>query len=175
MDEADVNTVNAGAYVFDRAVLLALKDGHSSLEREMFPSLLSDGGLQAYESRGYWIDIGTLERYLQVHLDLLSGRTRLPLPKTVPSLDGGRVAVGAGAKIDETVRFSGNVSVGAGCRIGAGSVLRDCVLLDGVKVGENARVEGCIVGPRSRIGARSELTRCLALAGGSRIEPFSRL
>ncbi len=175
MEEADVNTVNAGAYVFDSSVLTALKSVPSSLERELFPSLLSDGGLQSFESRGYWIDIGTLERYLQSHLDLLAGRALLSLPKTTPSLDGGRVAVGKGSVIDETVRFSGNVSVGASCRIGAGSVLRDCVLLDGVRVGENARLEGCIIGPRSRIGPRSELVRCLALAGGSRIEPFSRL
>lgn len=175
MEEADVNTVNAGAYVFDRAVLAGLREGPSSLERELFPSLLSAGGLQAFESTGYWIDIGTLERYLQVHLDLLAGRTGLPLPKTTASLDGGRVAVGAGCVIDRTVRFSGNVSVGSSCRIGAGAVLRDCVLLDGVRVGQNARIEGCVVGPRSRIGPRSELSHCVALAGGSRIEPFSRL
>lgn len=174
-DDIDTNTVNAGAYVFDRSVMGLLKTGPSSLERELFPSLLADGGLHAYESRGYWIDIGTLERYLQVHLDLLGGRTRLKRPKTFASLDGGRVCVGAGAKIDATVRFSGNVSIGERCRVAEGAILKDCVLLEGTRIGPNARVEHCVVGARCVVGERAELVRSVALAGGSRVEAHSRL
>lgn len=174
-DEVVGNTVNAGAYVFDRSVLARLPEGPSSLERELFPALLADGGLAAFDSKGYWIDIGTLDRYLQVHLDLLGGRTGLPLPKTRPSLDGGRVALGDDAVVDETARFSGNVSVGPRCRVGAGAVLRDCVLLEGARIGPSARVERCVVGPRCVVGERAELVRATALAGGSRVEAYSHL
>jgi len=174
-EEVDVNTVNAGAYVFERSVLEELHPGPSSLERELFPALLRQGGLNSFESKGYWIDIGTLERYLQVHLDLLGGRTGLARPKTMPSLDGGHVAVGEGARIDPTARFSGNVSVGARCRVAAGAMLRDCVLLEGARVGANARVERCVLGPGCEIGERAELLRATALAGGSRVEAYSHL
>ena len=174
-DEAVGNTINAGAYIFDRSVLGLLKIGPSSLERDLFPLLLNQGRLFSFDSKGYWIDIGTLDRYLQVHLDLLGGRTGLSLPPTRPSLDGGRVALGAGARIDESARFSGNVSVGARCRIDAGAVLRDCVILDGTRIGANARVERCVIGPRCKVGERAALVSATALAGGSRIEAHSSL
>jgi mannose-1-phosphate guanylyltransferase len=176
-DEATGNVVNAGAYIFERSVLDLIPAGQTvSLEREVFPSLIEGSRLHSYESRGYWIDIGTLERYLQVHLDLLAGRTGLPLPpKTRPSLDGGRVALGEGARVHETVRFSGNVSVGARCRVDAGAILRDCVVLDGARIGANARVERCVVGPRCTVGERAALVKALALAAGSIVQAYSCL
>ncbi|MDE2040078.1 MAG: NDP-sugar synthase [Elusimicrobia bacterium] len=174
-EETDATTINAGAYVFDRSVLAMLKPGPSSLERELFPSLLDGGGLRAHRSEGYWIDIGTIERYLDAHLDLLGGRAGFALPKTLRSLDGGRVAVGRGALIHPTARFSGNVSVGARCRIAAGAALRDCVLLEETSLGAGSRVERCVVGPRCLVGERAALLRSTAVAGGSRIKPYSQL
>lgn len=175
-EEAVGNTVNAGAYIFDRGMLDHIAPGRAvSLEREVFPALIGRG-LHAWESSGYWIDIGTLDRYLQVHLDLLAGRTGLPLPKgSRPSLDGGRVAVGEDARVDATARFSGNVSLGRRCRVDAGAMLRDCVVLDGARIGANARVERCVVGPRCTVGERAALVRATALAGGSRVEAYSSL
>ena len=179
-DEAVGNLINAGAYIFDRSIWDSLKPGPSSLERDFFPSVIESGGLFSFESKGYWIDIGTIDRYLQVHLDLLGGRTGLPLPKTRPSLDGGRVALGEGARVDDTACFSGNVSVGPRCVISAGAVLRDCVVLEGTRIGPNARVERCVVGPRCRVGERASLVspgraHATALAAGSRIEAYSCL
>jgi mannose-1-phosphate guanylyltransferase len=175
-EEAVGNTVNAGAYIFDRRMLEHIVPGKAvSLEREVFPALIGRG-LHAWESSGYWIDIGTLDRYLQVHLDLLAGRTGLPLPKaTRASLDGGRVAVGEGARVDPSARFSGNVSLGPRCRVDAGAMLRDCVVLEGARIGPNARVERCVVGPRCTVGERASLMRATALAGGSRVEAYSSL
>lgn len=176
-DEGVGSSVNAGAYMFDRSLLdLIAPDTAVSLEREIFPLLIANEGLHSFESKGYWIDIGTLERYLQVHLDLLGGRTGLAMPRGVrPSLDGGRVSLGVGASIDETARFSGNVSVGARCRIGAGAILRDCIVLEGARIGANARVERCIVGPRCDVGERALVVNAKALAAGSRIEAHSSL
>ena len=49
-----------------------------SIERGFFPALLARGDhVQAYVHRGYWIDIGTPEKYLQVHRDIL--RRRFPV------------------------------------------------------------------------------------------------
>ena len=175
-DEADTNVVNAGVYLFSRDIFQVMDSESPSLERDIFPRLIAMSQLGSHETKGYWIDIGTLDRYLQVHLDLLSGRTGLPLPKGLrASLDGGRVAVGDGTRIDATARFSGNVSVGARCRIGAGATLRDCVVLDGTRVGDNARLEHCVIGPRCSLGERAEVGSGTALAGGSRVEAYSRL
>jgi NDP-sugar pyrophosphorylase family protein len=54
--------VNAGVYVFSRAVLQHIPDGPASLEKDIFPRLLKDG-VYAVEQRGMFIDIGTPEDY----------------------------------------------------------------------------------------------------------------
>lgn len=54
--------VNAGVYVFDRALLGYIQDGPSSLERDVFPHVL-DHGVYALEQPGIFIDIGTPEDY----------------------------------------------------------------------------------------------------------------
>ena len=54
--------VNAGVYVFNRAVLAHIPDGPCSLEKDIFPTL-TDRGLYAVEQQGTFIDIGTPEDY----------------------------------------------------------------------------------------------------------------
>jgi NDP-sugar pyrophosphorylase family protein len=54
--------INAGVYVFDRAILEHIPEGAASLERDVFPSVL-DRGIYALEQRGMFIDIGTPEDY----------------------------------------------------------------------------------------------------------------
>ena len=60
---ADPNgLVNAGVYVFSRRILEHIPEGPSSLERDAFPKLLTQG-VYAFEQRGVFIDIGTPEDY----------------------------------------------------------------------------------------------------------------
>src|SRR2546425_5831861 len=74
--EITCDTINAGIYVlepdtFDRIP----KDTPWSIERSFFPSLIEQGEtFVAYVSRGYWIDIGTPAKYMQVHRDIMDGR-----------------------------------------------------------------------------------------------------
>src|SRR5205814_1132384 len=77
-DEITCDTINAGIYVlepdtFDRIP----KDMPWSIERSFFPSLVERSEtFVAYVYRGYWIDIGTPEKYMQVHRDIMDGRYR---------------------------------------------------------------------------------------------------
>src|SRR5918998_100751 len=76
-DEISVNTINAGTYVLEPRVLDLIPAGENySFEYQLFPDLLRRG--EAFYAHipdnAYWIDIGTTERYLQVHHDLLAGR-----------------------------------------------------------------------------------------------------
>jgi NDP-sugar pyrophosphorylase family protein len=79
-DEITCNTINAGIYVlepdtFDRIP----KDTAWSIERSFFPSLIERGEtFVAYVYDGYWIDIGTPAKYLQVHRDIMDGRYSAP-------------------------------------------------------------------------------------------------
>ncbi len=54
--------INAGVYVFSRAVLQHIPEGPASLERTVFPYLL-DQGVYALKQNGIFIDIGTPEDY----------------------------------------------------------------------------------------------------------------
>src|SRR3954451_7966081 len=72
---APTNRINAGAYVLEREVVERIPAGRSvSFEKEVFPSLVEDGLLYGFHQDGYWIDIGTPERYLESTYDLLGGR-----------------------------------------------------------------------------------------------------
>lgn len=135
--------VNAGAYVLDRSVLDLVPAGREvSIEREVFPRLAGGEGLYALCLDGYWMDIGTPERYLQASWDILEGRVRTRVRPTAPGL-----LVGAGAEVDAGARIGPRAVVSPGCRVEAGAELTESVLLDGCRVGAGARVSGSILAP----------------------------
>src|SRR4029453_9246228 len=80
-DDPPTNRINAGAYVIERDVVeSSIPAGRAvSFEREVFPSLVGKG-LYGFAAAGYWIDIGTPERYLEATWDLLAGRVKSTLP-----------------------------------------------------------------------------------------------
>ena len=55
-------TINAGVYLFQRSALKFIPAGPSSLEKDLFPKLLTQG-MYALEQDGMFIDIGTPEDY----------------------------------------------------------------------------------------------------------------
>lgn len=193
-DEASTNTVNAGAYLFEPTVLSAIpRNIPSSLERELFPTLLKNGAyLNGFVTSEYWIDIGTVDTYLRAHLDILGNSNpfkprgfkkksgsflianSVHLDKSVEHDRQGHVAIGGGARIEKGVRFYGPVSIGPGCLISKGAVLDRCVVLERTRVGENARLENCIVGRRCKIGANAVIEND-ALGEGSVIGKYSQL
>jgi D-glycero-alpha-D-manno-heptose 1-phosphate guanylyltransferase len=59
--------INAGVYVFDRAILEHIPEGPASLERNVFPNIL-DRGIYTLEQRGMFIDIGTPDDYARAQV-----------------------------------------------------------------------------------------------------------
>jgi NDP-sugar pyrophosphorylase family protein len=192
-DEVVTNTINAGAYIFEPSVMARIPPGvPHSLERALFPRMLEDGArLFGYVSRGYWMDIGAVDKYLQVHLDILGGETRLPLPPEPrrPGLRAGRgvrlgreltfdregcAVLGDRVRVGDFARFSRHVCVGPDCEIGKGAALEDCVVLADARIGDGAVLKGCVVGPRCRVGHHAAMSAGTALAGGSTLRPFSQ-
>jgi mannose-1-phosphate guanylyltransferase len=144
--------INAGAYVLERSVLDLVPAGRAvSIEREVFPRLVGDG-LCAQLLDGYWMDIGTPERYLQASWDILEGRVETRVEPTAP---GSLVA--ADAEIDPDARLGERAVVSPGCTIGAGAQVSESVLLDDCSVGEGARVEGSILAPGAEVAPGAQL------------------
>src|SRR5207253_8736728 len=73
-EQAGTDLTKAGAYIIERSVLdgMAPAGTNISIEREVFPTLVGNG-LFGYAADGYWLDIGTPERYLQGTFDILEG------------------------------------------------------------------------------------------------------
>lgn len=149
--EAVPGEINAGAYVLERSVLDLIPAGRAvSIEREVFPRLVGDG-LHGLLLEGYWMDIGTPERYLQASWDILEGRVETRVEPTTAGM-----LIAAGALIDERASVGPRAVVSAGCRVERGAEVGDSVLLDGCTVGRDARVEGSILAPGAEVepGAR---------------------
>ncbi len=157
--EAAPGEVNAGMYVLERSVLELIPPGENvSIERDVFPRLVG-AGLHGLLLDGYWMDIGTPERYLQASWDILEGRVETRVEPTAP---GALVAAGAEVAGDATVGPRAVVS--PGCRVGAGAEVRESILLDGSEVGEGARVTGSILSPGARVPAGAEVDGAVAAA-----------
>ncbi len=131
-DQITTNMINAGTYVLETDILRQIPAATNvSIEREVFPRLVAGGSrVYAFASPGYWIDMGTPEKYLQLHRDLLSGKC---LGCTLPD---GKVSLGDGCAVDSTAVITGPVVLGPGCAVGAGVVIRGPVV-----IGERATIE----------------------------------
>jgi mannose-1-phosphate guanylyltransferase len=136
--------INAGTYVLDPLGLDDWPVGqNASIERDIFPALIAAGRpVYGYRSDAYWIDLGTPERYLQAHWDLLEGRVRGEPAYPSPFVaDGGAIHRRAERHVGP------RVVVGPRAVIDALARVRDSVLLDGARVADGAVVTGSILGP----------------------------
>jgi mannose-1-phosphate guanylyltransferase len=145
--------INAGAYVLERSVLDLIPAGRAvSIEREVFPRLVGEG-LRGLRLDGYWMDIGTPERYLQASWDILEGRVETRVEPTAPGL-----LVAAGAEVDAEAKIGPRAVVSPGCRVEAAAEVAESVLLEGCRVGEGARVVGSILAPGVEVEPGAEVT-----------------
>ncbi|MGH2843948.1 MAG: sugar phosphate nucleotidyltransferase [Solirubrobacteraceae bacterium] len=158
----DSNLVNAGAYIIEREVLggMAPAGSVSSIERDLFPTLV-DAGLHGYCAGGYWLDIGTPERYLRASFDIMEGN--------VATSVGRRLAAASMRLADGAViagRLIGQAVLGDQCEIGAGAIVGGSVVLgQGVKVGAGARIERSVLLDGSSVGARTQISGAIIGAG----------
>jgi NDP-sugar pyrophosphorylase family protein len=160
-DEITTNNINAGIYIlepdtFDRIP----QDVAWSIERSYFPSLIErHETFVAHVYDGYWIDIGTPEKYTQVHRDIMDGRYAAA---PFLGISGARTAVSADARVEDGATIEGpcfideGVVVKAGARIGPYSVIGRQT-----QVEENAIVEGAIIWPNCRIGRDAEVRNAI--------------
>jgi NDP-sugar pyrophosphorylase family protein len=156
-EEITTNHINAGIYVlepdtFDRIP----SEVPWSIERSYFPSLIErNETFVAYIYNGYWIDIGTPEKYVQVHHDIMDGRFVAPpfagltSPRRCIAPD---VRIEDGATIEDPVFIDEGVLVKAGARLGPYAVLGRQT-----QVEEEAIIERAIVWPNCRIGSQSSI------------------
>ena len=167
-DDPDVAYASMGNYVFSTEALIeALKidaADESSIHDmggNIIPYFVNRGSAHVYDfdrnivpgaterDRGYWRDVGTMDAYMDAHMDLVSIEPIfnlynrewpiLSFPSTLPP-----------AKFVEngTARDS---MIGSGTII-SGATVTGSVVSDDVRIGTGSRIEGSVILPGVRIG-----------------------
>jgi mannose-1-phosphate guanylyltransferase len=182
-EQIDTNLINAGAYIIEREVLaqMAPTGTSISIEREVFPSLVNRG-LFGCEASGYWLDIGTPQRYLQGTFDILEGNVTTEIGRRLSAAgsalvgDGqieGRVVAPALVAEDCVVGrraiVGGRTVLGRGVTVGEGAHVESSVLLEGASVGARTAVSASIVGPGASIGERCHVGSGVVIGDGVKI------
>jgi mannose-1-phosphate guanylyltransferase len=159
------NRINAGAYVLERSVIESIPSGAAvSFERETFPALVG-AGLYGWNASGYWIDIGTPERYLESTYDLLEGR----VASTLPPRDAGGSLVWPGARV-EGATIGPLTVVSEDCEIAPGAVVERAALHRGVRVAGAAHIDGAVLGEDVAVGEGARIEPGAVIGAGAVIE-----
>lgn len=137
---------NMGIYVFTREAFFGLLHAHPTaldVVHELLVPSLQSHHIQAHFFDGYWEDLGSIRSYHDAHLALAGDDP----PFDFHSPEG---------VIYTRMRYLPASQVSA-------SRLSQCLISDGCHVESGARLERCVVGIRSRIGANVQLRETVML------------
>lgn len=177
------NLASMGIYVFRKEVLTnVLREDNADQSmidfgKDVIPYLIHRGAVYAYEFKGYWQDVGTIQSYWDANMDLLREPTPLNLydqdwrihtrseERPPAKLMGESVVrnslVSHGCFITGTVEHS---VLAPGVVVREGAVVRDSVVMTDSYISEHAVVDRCIidkevvVGPDAILGMGDDLT-----------------
>lgn len=168
------NLASMGIYIFNwkllRKMLIADMDNPESnhdFGKDIIPTLLNDGKrLFAWQFKGYWKDVGTIDSLWEANMDLLSKNNELDLndptwkiytedatalPQYIgPDAEINHAFVNQGCVIEGEIT---NSVLFTGAKVGKGAKIIDSVLMPGVVVDENAVVTRALVADNVKIGA----------------------
>jgi len=167
-DRVTTNWINAGIYILEPEVLQHVPvNRHYMFEKGLFPLLLElDEPVYGYPFSGYWLDMGTPDKYLCLSCDILLSKTGSPLIDALSRNEircekdtiihssakiVGPAVIGNRCKISKNVLIRGPVVIGPDCYIDENASLEETVLWRGVKIGAGARLKQCVVGNNTKI------------------------
>ncbi len=118
------------------------------------------------------MDTGTPEKYLQLHRDLLVGKSSHYAPES-----GAEVLIGEQSSVHPTAKIDGPVLVGDNCSIGQGVKLKgpvvigaDCTILDETLIEDSVIWHNVKLGPRAELKKSMLADHCLIGTGCSVVE-----
>jgi NDP-sugar pyrophosphorylase family protein len=184
------NTINAGIYVLEPETFDRIpSDVPYSIERSYFPSLIERSEtFVAYLYKGYWIDIGTTEKYMQVHRDIMDRRFH-----AAPFSNGSGACIAPSARVEEGAIIEGpcfidaDAVVKAGARIGPYSVVgRHChieehasversIVWADTRVSQEAIVRNSVLGRSCHVGRSAIVDNGAVLGDKSVVTDYSKL
>ena len=167
--EPKSNLASMGIYIFSwktlRKLLLAdIKnpDSHHDFGKDIIPVMLGEGkSLYAYQFKGYWKDVGTIDSLWEANMDLLRPNNELDLnDRTWKIYTEDVTALPQYISADAVVK---NAFITQGCVV-EGEV-KNSVLFTGAKVGADAKVIDSVLMPGAVVEEGAVVTRALVANG----------
>ncbi len=150
--ESSSKLINAGVYIFEPELLDEIPVGRAvSVERETYPTLLEKGyKIAVYDKCSYWLDLGTPDKYLKAHKDILEGALKICEHDFCENLR----YISSTAKVNRGVEIIGQAYIGDNVEIGSFSVIGPgTVLCRASSVGSGAKIIGSVIWDNVNIGS----------------------
>ncbi|WP_129729165.1 MULTISPECIES: glucose-1-phosphate adenylyltransferase [Bacillaceae] len=160
------NQASMGIYIFKREALQMFLEQDSYLDtpadfgKDIIPAMIK-GSMHvfAFQFKGYWRDVGTIDSYWQSNMDLLSEEKNIFLCNTNWNVytkeqnhspfflsETGSIMR---SLISEGCNIAGRVEhsvLSCGVKIGKHAVIKDCVILPNTVIGDRVYIEGAVIG-----------------------------
>jgi glucose-1-phosphate thymidylyltransferase len=158
--DAETETINAGAYRFDRGVFEDIRESSGGGEIALTDAVVrrtEEGeGVQAVYTDG-WDDISHLWDVLSVNAATVSDEMEAEREDSHRGVHptahvAEAVAVGRNVRVGPNATVLPGTSLGDNVSVGAGAVVANSVLFADASVGENAVVRDCVVAGNASMG-----------------------
>jgi mannose-1-phosphate guanylyltransferase len=161
-EEITTNLINAGIYIIEPYVMELVPGGKNySFERGLFPSALNKGfKIFGYVSNSYWLDVGTPQKYLEAHYDILNKKVSFKFPyrevlKNIYIGKGskylknnfvsGPVVIGKRTEIEKGAKIMPLTVIGDDCFISGGTEISESIIFNNCKIGNNCHIRKSII------------------------------
>ena len=159
-EDAPSEFINAGAYCLEPEVLDYIETEHLvSMEKEIFPKIIKDTDrFFGYEIKGYWMDIGRISSYINIHKFLMKknkisyfqGKNCEINGVLKDSCIGDNVLISKNSKIDSSIIYNNSI-------IGENVILSNSVIGEKCRIGNSSNIINSVLGDNEIINKQTYL------------------
>lgn len=137
--------INTGIYIFSPRIFQYIpKNTFMDFGRDIFPKLLeNDEKIYGYLAKGFWLDVGEIDRFHQASMDVLGKKINVTVccKEVTPQMwIGDNVEIGERVNIQPPVYIGNNVRIGDDTTISPNSVIGSNSVIERDTVVEEASV-----------------------------------
>lgn len=169
-EEAFSNVINAGLYILEPEVMALVPEGEKyDFSKNLFPRLLEMGWpMYAQAINGVWFDVGSPSELIRAQNVLIERKDELsfPMPKGARIENGTFIDPTAHVHEDAIVE---NSVIAQHAIVGANTVLKHCVLMNGSKVEDGVHLEYGILSPGAIVSSNVSTSNVI-LGDNERLE-----
>jgi mannose-1-phosphate guanylyltransferase/phosphomannomutase len=154
--EAFSDTINTGIYILEpNAINMIPMKQNFDFSQDLYPAMLNKKmGLYGKIMKGYWRDVGNIDEYQKVHVDLFDQTLKLDSKSKQKSKGDKLLVTGKNSKIGKNVEISGTVVLGEDVVVEDKCRLHNCVIGDRTIIGEESNLKDTVIWADNFIGSR---------------------